>query len=40
MEHEHLRMLREAIEEIEEKIANLKAIVTLIEGWEEKRRKK
>lgn len=31
-------MLKEAIEEIEEKIAHLKAIVTLIEGWEEKRK--
>jgi len=33
-------MLKEAIEEIEDKIANLKAIVTLIEGWEEKHEKK
>lgn len=40
MEREHLRMLREAIEEIEDKIANLKAIISLIKGWEEKRRKK
>ena len=39
MEREHLQMLREAIEEIEDKIANLKAIVTLIKEWEEKRRK-
>ena len=40
MEREHLRMLKDAIEEIEDKIAILKAIVSLIEGWEEKRRKK
>ena len=39
MEPEHLRMLKDAIEEIEDKIANLKAIMSLIEGWEEKRRK-
>ena len=39
MEREHLRMLKEAIEEIEDKIADLKAIVSLIEGWEKKRRK-
>jgi len=39
MEHEHLRMLKEAIEEIEEKIAHLKAIVSLIEVWEKKKRK-
>jgi len=35
-----LQMLKEAIEEIEDKIADLKAIVTLIEGWEEKHEKK
>jgi len=33
-------MLKEAIEEIEDKIADLKAILSLIEGWEEKRRGK
>ncbi|MCW3128568.1 MAG: hypothetical protein N2V75_00455 [Methanophagales archaeon] len=37
MEREHLRMLREAIEEIEDKIADLKAIVSLIEAWEKRR---
>ena len=36
MEPEHLRMLKEAIEEIENKIADLKAIVSLIEVWEGK----
>jgi len=38
MEHEHLRMLKDAIEEIEEKIAGLKAILSLIEVWEKKRK--
>jgi len=40
MEREHLRMLKEAIEEIEDKIADLKAIVSLIEGWEEEEKMK
>ena len=40
MEPEHLRMLKEAIEEIENKIADLKAIVSLIEVWEEKEKGK
>jgi len=38
MEREHLRMVKGKIEEIEEKITDLKALLSLIEAWEEKRR--
>jgi len=39
IEREHLQMLKEAVEEIEEKVANLKALMSLIEGWEAKKQK-
>ena len=38
MKREHLLLLKGKIEEIEEKIADLKALLSLIEAWEEKRR--
>ena len=40
IEREHLEMLKEAVEEIEEKIANLKALISLIKEWEAKKRNK
>ena len=40
IEHEHLEMLKEAVEEIEEKVANLKALIVLIKEWEAKKRDK
>ncbi|MCW3130646.1 MAG: hypothetical protein N2V75_11200 [Methanophagales archaeon] len=40
IEHEHLEMLKEAVEEIEEKVANLKALIALIREWEAKKRDK
>jgi len=33
-------MLKEAVEEIEEKVANLKALISLIKEWEAKKRNK
>jgi len=38
IEREHLEMLKEAVEEIEEKIANLKALISLIKEWEAKKK--
>ena len=35
---EYLQMLKEAVEEIEEKIANLKALISLIKEWEAKKK--
>ena len=37
MNREHLLLLKGKIDEIEEKISDLKAILSLIEVWEEKR---
>jgi len=31
-------MLKEAVDEIEEKVANLKALISLIKEWEAKKR--
>ena len=39
MKREHLLLLKGKIEEIEEKIADLKALLSLIEVWEEKEKK-
>ena len=39
MKRERLEMLKEAVDEIEEKVANLKALMSLIEGWEAKKQK-
>ena len=38
IEREHLQMLEEAVEEIEEKVANLKALISLIKEWEAKKK--
>ena len=38
MKREHLQMLKEAVEEIEEKVANLKALISLIKEWEAKKK--
>ena len=38
IEREHLEMLKEAVEEIEEKVANLKALISLIKEWEAKKK--
>ena len=40
MKREHLLLLKGKIEEIEDKIADLKALLSLIEVWEEKEKKK
>ena len=39
IEREHLEMLKEAVEEIEEKVTNLKALISLIKEWEAKKKK-
>jgi len=39
IKREHLEMLKEAVEEIEEKVANLKALISLIKEWEAKEQK-
>jgi len=39
IEREHLEMLKEAVDEIEEKVANLKALISLIKEWEAKKNK-
>jgi len=38
IERKHLEMLKEAVEEIEEKVANLKALISLIKEWEAKKK--
>jgi len=38
IEREHLQMLKEAVDEIEEKVANLKALISLIKEWGAKKR--
>jgi len=40
IEREHLEMLKEAVEEIEERIANLKALISLIKEWKANKRNK
>ena len=37
MKREHLLLVKGKIEEIEDKIADLKAILSIIEGWEKRR---
>jgi len=40
MKREHLLLLKGKIEEIEDKISDLKALLSLIEVWEEKEKGK